>query len=367
MYRELYIDESGNTGSALYTNGKFNFVEQPYYVLAAILLDSEMKNKLLVFVDNLKKQYKISGTELKSSKLYGNKDLFINELIDYIVAEKIPVFIELMDKKYYININIFEVIAPSNMLQLETISEKYFEMSRDITTLLYEKFDDSIYAAFSKVLNDYNNNSLENFYKLLINKFQAISDLKFLSKIIEDTEKSYFKTKLKDSKNAFKYFLPEPDLNINENPIFLLPNYNSFTNIISRSNKFCEDAGVQLSNIVHDEQKQYDTIFKDIFNKMKQIDYGTYAPKFVNKKINTYIPKNVNLLFRDSKSNIPIQVVDIIAGTVNRWWSDFINLNSRCIKYLNFIYRLNGNINLVIPNQHHYMMEKLMLKINDYK
>lgn len=367
MDKELYIDESGNTGSTLYTNGKFNFAEQPYYVLAAILLDSEMKNKLSVFVDNLKKEYKISGTELKSSNLYENKHLFINKLIDYIVNEKIPIFIELMDKKYYININLFEVIRPSNILGLENLTEEYFETARNIASFLYNWLDNSAYAYFSKVLNDYNHDSLEQFYKLLIDKFQTNSDMNFLCKIIKDTRNLYFETKSKNVKNVLKYFLPEPDLNINGKPIFLLPNYNSFTNIISITNKFCADAGFQLSNIVHDEQKQYDTIFKDVFNKMKQQDYGTYAPKFVNKKINTYIPKNVNLLFRDSKSDISIQVVDIIAGTVNRWCSDFINLNSRGIKYLNSIHRLNENINFIIPGQHHHMIKALMLEINNCK
>lgn len=365
MNKKLYVDESGHTGSTLYKNNNFNFVEQPYFVLSGILLNDEENKNLENFVNALKIKHEVMGTELKAKNLYNTKDKFINELISYILDKKISIFIELIDKKHYINIQIFEVIAPSNRMALEKLPEEYFESAINCIYELSNYLDDTVYDFFSQVLHDYTNDSLEKFYEFLINKFQS-SNLPKICKLIEDTKKDYFIEKKIDPKSALDSFLPIPSINSRGKLIFLLPNFHAFTNIVGTVNKYCENNKKIYSEIIHDSQEQYDSIFDKVFNDMKNINYTIYAPNFVNKKTNFSIPHNTTLSFCDSKNHIAIQVSDIISGTLMRWWTDFINKekNSDSAKYLNSIYNLHNKINFVVPKNNFDYFNSLITYIN---
>lgn len=365
MNKTLYIDESGNTGSTLYKNGKFNFFEQPYYVLASILLDDNLSNFLSTFIKTLKNKYRINMYELKANKLYDSNYKFINELVDYIMDQKIPIFIELMDKKYYIATNIFETAAPSNILPFEKLPEGYFIQARDIVSNLCNYFDDSVYEFFTKM--EYTNEWLEQFYQFMVDKYKNDDNMGQFCRIIEDTRKSYFEEKIKNPKEALDSYLMKPSYNSKGNPKFLLPNYQAFTDIIGRVNLFCEQNSCQLKSIVHDNQEQYNTIFEEVFNEMKIKDLRGCFPDFIEKKMNPYILKETNLSFDDSKNNISIQVADVLAGLINQWWQDFINENQDCNAkyYMHTFYNLSSNINFVVPDQHFekMIMFKRMLTI----
>ena len=103
---KLYIDESGNTGETLSKDSKFNFEEQPYYVLAGILVDDNTSTELEKFISSQKTTHHIQGNELKAKNIYSSKPAFVSELFDYIISNDIPFFIELMDKLFYLNIQL---------------------------------------------------------------------------------------------------------------------------------------------------------------------------------------------------------------------------------------------------------------------
>lgn len=366
MNKILYIDESGNTGSTLYKNGQFNFVEQPYYVLASILLDDNLSNFLSTFIIELKKKYRINMAELKAKKLYDSNYKFINELVDCMIDKEIPVFIELMDKKYYIVMNIWETMAPSNILQFEKLPEEYFVQVREIASTLYNIFDDSVYDFFTKM--EYANEWLEKFYEFMLDKYKNDENMRDFCRIIKDTRKSYLEEKIKNPKEALDSYLMKPSYNSKGKPKFLLPNYHAFTDIIGRVNLFCERNICQLKSIVHDNQEQYNTIFEEVFNEMRIKDLREYCPDFIGEKMNPCIPKEMTLLFDDSKNDIFIQVADILAGLINQWWQDFINEKQNCNAkyYVNNFYKLASNILFVVPNQHVQKVEQFikLLSIN---
>src|SRR5690606_36770356 len=103
-----YIDESGNTGETLSKDSKFNFIDQRYYVLTGVLLDDNSQTALSAFIHSQITKHRIQGNELKAKNLYDSKPAFISELVDFIVANKTPFFIELMDKHLYLHIQLVE-------------------------------------------------------------------------------------------------------------------------------------------------------------------------------------------------------------------------------------------------------------------
>lgn len=97
--RTYYIDESGNTGDAVRTGEKFDFGAQPLFTLACIGIDdpASLKGELA----RLKTLHAVQGVELKSSSIR-NKPGFVRDLIAYLKRQCCPLFIEVVDKKFFI-------------------------------------------------------------------------------------------------------------------------------------------------------------------------------------------------------------------------------------------------------------------------
>lgn len=353
---KLYIDESGNTGETLSKDSKFNFVEQPYYVLTGILLDDNTQLCFETFLNNQKIKHRIQGNELKAKNLYDSKRVFISELTDYIIDNKIPFFVELMDKQFYIHIQLVEYfIVPYYSLPLtnENIFRKRF-----IASSLGQFMNQTIYQCFIDTIKENSSVALENFYDILINHFNSIGQNEIKINV-EQTKIDYLEMKEENPEKALKHFFPIPDENPHKRLIHLLPNYNAFTNLIARTQKFLNEIKFE---IIHDEQKQFDVIFQSALESMKTNDSDKFVENtMITEKAKFNIDSTIRLNFVDSKTNILVQSSDLIAGVIMRFWSDFINGNSDkvdtylpIIKKLNFpIITSNLGINYVVPDFNH--------------
>lgn len=323
---KLYIDESGNTGETLSKDSIFNFKEQPYYVLAGILADDETSIKLESFITTQKAKHHIQGNELKAKNIYSSKYTFVSELVDYIISNHIPFFIELMDKLFYLSIQLVDYfIIPYYSLPL---NDQTIHRKRYIASTIGEYLNQNIYQSLVETVKENTNAALEDFYDLLINHFDSINQPEIKINI-EQTKIDYFEDKDDNEEVALKKYLPIPNENPKRRLIHLLPNYNAFTNLIARAQKY--DLYYQDNNgfeIIHDEQKQFDIIFNSAFETMQTIDTDSFTNNTVimeNASFN--LSDKHSIEFIDSKLNLLVQVSDLIAGLVMRFWSDFISNN----------------------------------------
>lgn len=366
---KLYIDESGNTGEALSQNGNFNFTEQPYYVLSGLFADDETKEALEIFVADLKIKHHIQGNELKSKSIYKTKSNFLTELIDYLTDKQIPIFTELMDKHYYIHIQLIEYfIVPYYSLEF---TNSNIEKKRIASSELGQFLNQDIYDRFVIAIKANTNESLEEFYDVLISHFNEINEVT-LKNNVELTKKDYFAAKEKSSEQALKNFFPIPDKNPKNRLIHLLPNYNAFTNLIGRTQKFVEDfTKEQDFSIIHDEQKQFDVIFEKALLLMKEADSDSVTRNTKIALKGTFnLNENISLTFVDSKTNISVQVADLLAGFVMRFWSDFKNGNNANVeKYLPLMRKINHpitgstiGINYMVPYFEHIDISKKLIE-----
>ncbi len=366
---KLYIDESGNTGETLSNDGNFNFKEQPFYVLSGLFLDDDTKIELEKFVEKLKNEHHIQGDELKSKNIYKNKSKFLKELTDYIADKKILVFSELMDKLYYIHTQLIEYfIVPYYSLEF---TDSNIEKKRIAASELGQFLNQNIYDSFFQAVKLNTNESLEKFYEILINHFESINE-NALKSNVESTKKDYFKQKENDAENALKMFFPIPDENPNNRLIHLLPNYNAFTNLIGRAQGYIDKYTNQTAfSIIHDEQKQFDVIFQKALDLMKEVDADSIIEKTKIALKGTFnLNENIDLRFVDSKTDITIQVADLIAGFTMRFWSDFKNNNQTNIKkYLSVMTKMNFplpgssvGINYMVPYIEHIDISRKMME-----
>lgn len=361
----LFIDESGNTGSVQYKDLRFNFSEQPFYVLAALFLDDKQQSNLEDFVKKLIVKYKIKTLELKAKNVYERNIKFYDELVDFLVKERIPIFIEVMDKQYFINTQLVDyVFLP--YYSFPRLTDELIAFKRLVASKLRNILDEKVYENFFQTMDTNTTNSLELFYQTLINHLKAGSngENEMFLKSVERTRDDYFEEKIKNPVNALKAFLPIPDLNTKGRPIFLLPNLNAFSNIVARAQSFKKDS----FDIIHDEQKQFDIIFHDVLKQMKNNNVDSIIKgTLIEKKAKFEIKQNMKLTFKDSKLNLPLQIADLLAGAVMRFMIDFRNENDRATKYAAIIKKLDHakldpslQMNYVLPVYDHMKVMELL-------
>ncbi|MFX2143838.1 DUF3800 domain-containing protein [Acinetobacter baumannii] len=321
-----YLDESGNAGDISLTKPDLSFGDQPIFALACIGF-SDLKS-LEKHISDLKKKYKIQAEELKMQKIYNKKPKFVKEVFQFIKEAEIPFFVEIVDKKYQLAINIVNnYVMPPYFMQPENKSTIFIR--NVFSDFIYHEFPDSIFVDFLNIFEDPSNSKVVGFFNILINFLNKRSGEVcegLLINIIESLD-DYHKIEEKEGMNAYKKFLPIPDLNKREEFVWMLPHYNSFTNIYARINLY--NTG-DLSNIklIHDEQKHFDEILKAAKSDVENLKDTIPASTTPNSNYN--FTKSALLSFGDSQKSIGIQVADMLAGFLMRFTSDYIWRNEIC-------------------------------------
>jgi len=358
---KLFIDESGNTGPTKIKNLVSNFADQPYYTLAGILINNKQENQLSSILENLVQEFRIQASELKAKRLYEKNPNFIIELTEYISRNQIPCFIEIMEKKYYMDTQILEAfIIPSHLM---TISNELIMHKQAIASNLSEYLSNEIYENFCNTCQNYTAEGFENFIRFIKFKLSKhpINDAKrFLLNMVKMTETHYLELKTKIPTGAFKSFLPIPDRKHNDKYLFMLPNYHAFSNLIGRVNLYIKKNKLGNFTIIHDDQKQFDIIYKDIIQHFKTSKLNSnemIKNTIIEQKVDFNFNHNFSLHFEKSENLIALQCADLLAGFIMRYLKDFENKKTQKIKkYKQSISQLINvpmpeGINFVITDQ----------------
>jgi hypothetical protein len=319
-----YIDESGHSGDV--AGNALDFGGQPVFALACIGVKniSDFEDK----INSLKREYKIQADELKSTKIYNKKPKFITELFKYIELEEIPYFVEIVDKKYFLAINLVNsIILPPYFSPIETIED--LEGRRWVVDYVHENFPENIFIEFIKVCKSPSESSLLTFVsnlKIALKTLNCEESKSILEYVTETFDDDYYIIKKQEGDSTYKKFLPIPDSSKkNEKHYSILPNLSSFTNIYARIN-LLHEGNISFIKIIHDEQVQLDEILIKSKNDAESLNfYGTPTPS-----ANYDFKEFANLSFGDSQKTIGIQVADLLAGFFMRYVSDTISNNEIC-------------------------------------
>ncbi|MGH1404358.1 MAG: DUF3800 domain-containing protein [Alphaproteobacteria bacterium] len=306
---EFYLDESGNTGGISKKAFLSSYGGQNIFTLSAIGVSDEAEANAKVA--SLLKQFNINSKELKSSRIYKKKSLFIVELLSYIRDQGWPIFIEAVDKKFMLTANLVNtLIFPGYCFESETRKINYIR--NVFAEYLYDCLPDSIYTSF---LNLCETPSPEGLISL-INQFICVMQentnevscaiAHSLSMTRNDVEENIL-----GKAGDISEFLPIPDAGKRGKLVWMLPNLSSFTNIYARINMFL---GGDLSNvkIYHDEQLQYEQVIEAAKHDVENMPFDRFG--FVSDSANYKFEKNADLFFKASHESIGIQVADILAG-----------------------------------------------------
>ncbi|GHN00331.1 hypothetical protein WSM22_18200 [Cytophagales bacterium WSM2-2] len=321
---KLYVDESGNTGGANVNANIFNFNDQPYYALAGILVNDFERSGLCEFLDALKQKHRIQSPELKAKKIYESKPQLIWELVDFLSDNNFPVFVELMDKNYYLSIQMltFTIVRPPLIDSNENVA-----VIRSMARLLPYYLGEALYIKFTQTCQEYTVQAFEKFYTELRAHLRKENHFDAL-KLVEINWMLYLGAKEKYGEEAFKKYLPIPDSNSNNRLIHLLPNYNAFNTLVGRTKRHKMKNNIaEKIEIVHDEQPQFGLIYDEALKQMTRVDTDSLVAGTSLTDLASYNLTNddFELKFVNSKADKAIQAADLIAGFVVSVWTDFKN------------------------------------------
>ncbi|MBH0022240.1 DUF3800 domain-containing protein [Pseudoalteromonas sp. SWXJ133] len=327
MKYTYYLDESGNSGDLIGNKMNLAFGNQPIFTLSCIGI-SDLK-KTIRFVSELRTKHDINDDELKSSELYFTKPEAILDLAKFISNERLPILVELVEKKYCIATNIVNhhIMPPYYMPDESDGKAQYIR--NGLADYIANNLTDDCYESFFYACNNPSEENLLSSMNDLKNFFNIKKDVsnfyELTGKSIDETIDDYNVMKSRvGSELAIKKFLPLPDTTKKGINIKLLPHVHSIFNIIGRLNKYhCKE----LSNVtlLHDVQNDFDSILIYCKEFLENENLSGNGPPVLNSDYE--VTEKLTLEFVDSEKNVGVQIADLLAGFFNRYINGLLYKN----------------------------------------
>lgn len=163
MYK-IYFDESRNTGEIGFDNGKLNYYNQRYFILAGVIYSEDIFNKYIRFRDNYIHRINSNNSvenEIKGSDLLRrDNNLILEEFFDEFINRE-DYLLTIYDKKYFL---VSQMIL---WLHGEIFREKEYQMFLLFCELL-NKVNDEFLGRYIEVTKINNKDTIIEFIKYII-------------------------------------------------------------------------------------------------------------------------------------------------------------------------------------------------------
>lgn len=317
----FYIDESGNTGDISFQEKGKGIEDQPFFALAGIGFPEN--NHLDLLLKELKAKYKVQARELKATNIFQKPD-FVEELFENIIKEDYPVFIELMDKRFFMAANIVSYYMFFGLLR--TIDQRDRPFAKSLASIFAENFSCNTFAQYSQMCYEPSRENLAEFIQNIKHECDSLIEKKAVKKEIihyildrVNSDKDILNGDLEE--DFINHFIPLPDLGKQEKKVPMLPHVNAFANLVSRINRFVNsfEDNIEVA-ILHDQQPQFDEILESYFRKFI-INEFSYLTHNYNPTVDYNFSQKYSFNFVDSKEFFGIQIADIIAGCCTKYFN----------------------------------------------
>jgi len=357
MSLTVYLDESGNTSDVFVKKEiDFYFNNQPYFALAAIGIPNILERDVEELITSLRSKYNIQSNELKVK----NKSFSI-ELMQRIFDMRIPIFIEVTHKKFFLATQLCNLIIKPLNDALEVTNE-LLQMKRDSADLIVRTFPESIYIDFYSVCRKRDASSFEIFLYSLYEYLTKSPELIHFSDLLEKSMNEYIRLKRINNlhKPAHDFFLPLPDRNKKGEIISSLPHIPSFSNICMRVEKYRQMLRISSVEYVHDEQAYlWDILFDNVSFLWEHQDDSFIKNNHLKHSIYPSLPTDTNLSTGVSQESTGLLIADVIARSLYRFWVDYEKMGSFDSDFCALFERLQQpiinkyfGVNLVLPQEH---------------
>ncbi|HGO5291545.1 TPA: DUF3800 domain-containing protein [Photobacterium damselae subsp. damselae] len=326
MHR-YYLDESGNTGDLIKPEFSLQFGGQPLFALSCVGVDDEkaVADKL----SDLKLKYGVEN-ELKSTEIYAYKPEFFLELAKYLVRNRVPIFVELVDKKFCIITNLISSLIIPFYGEIDEKNGHNQYVRNHLADYMWHELPPKYLELFNKVCLQRQSVKVIDFLSELKAYFDSTScsmlEKRDVSRLLAASIDEFQSFCLEyGDEEAVESYLPIPDI-LNKSKrkskakkINILPHVHSFFNIIGRLNKY-HLGNVENIVLMHDEQRDFDVILGKSKEYIVQNSISKNTPPTPNSDLD--IHSDFRLEFVNSNLSSGVQVADLIAGFYARFIND---------------------------------------------
>jgi hypothetical protein len=325
MITDYFLDESGNSGDLARPGRRFDFGQQEVFTLACLgVPDAAALGEELT---RMKVTHRVQAAELKSSSVRDKPGLIL-DLAECVQRMGLPLFVEVVDKRFMIAANIVHThtlvarpVGPCDLtLEAQWLYNGMAEyIHRRAPSAVFESFvsacdspaGPSVTAAFTALLGWLKGEpshdvamGIQHFAAESLNEFQEMGPEKV------ETQRC---------------FLPSPDTNKRGQSIWMLPNLSSLTNIYARLNRFHRRKIGSLT-LFHDQQVHFDDILRAAKRSAERLVEAAAVPSM--RFADFHFEEEARLVFTGSHASPGIQAADVLAGFLMRYVKDA--LYSRC-------------------------------------
>ncbi|WP_296078014.1 DUF3800 domain-containing protein [uncultured Agrobacterium sp.] len=314
-----YIDESGNTGD-LTTAGIDTYgFEQRMFTLAAVGCD--LDDAFMERFKVLRTAHRIQSPEVKSRQAY-ERPQFVSGLLDLLEERGCPIFIEAVDKHYFVIANIMDRIVVPYVGACD-VQPSTLWMEGVMADHMAIYGPPELAQAFIACCQSRDYVEVRDFYKQIIRWAQTS---RLPTEGVADAFVRFTRDSLKDFRKlpkakAVESALPIPDTSPKGKLLWVLPNLTSFTHIYARINRFLEK---QVSGVTlfHDEQLQFGDVLHQ--NKGLMESFTAQDLKLPLKTADFEFSGSAKMELLRSHESIGIQIADVLAGFMARYIQDAV-------------------------------------------
>lgn len=313
----VFVDESGNTGDAAKLIDAFG--GQPSFALVGIG-EPTGSSILQQILDGLRRDHRIQAPEFKAKTLTRNAGLGL-DLVTRLADASVPMFIELMDKRYFLSVNIVNHFLAGSWLDMSSADS--LQIANLFADLLTSHIPDGHvipYLAFAQAptgdtLDEFARNLRSDVGVALRWAPPHLSDA--LSMLSEAIDRAIAQSE-RGGHDKIGDFLPSADHSEHGTRYAMLPHVNGFVNLYARINLAA--ASWDAVSVVHDEQRQIEMILRAYAAMLESNEnFHFLGQSAAQEHVNyDFSAGKVTLEFSPSEATAGIQVADLVAAICTR-------------------------------------------------
>lgn len=309
-----FIDESGHSGD-LASDRLLNFANQPVFALACVGVADVAG--LAAKLERLRGVHGCGPGELKSDM--AKLPQFVVDLAAYLEAHDYPIFIELVDKRFFIAMHVVTYLLCGG-LGLGSVPEP---VRNAVAELLTDEPADAILLGYLAACRESSIAAIRSLLDELWTWFDASDeDVARVGQVLtmEARDRAHMADAMAEA------FLPLPDRTETDRMVWMLPNLTSLAHIYGRINLSRPDGLVGVS-LVHDEQVQYGRVLADIKAQMDALAGQGHIMRLPFADYD--VSGAAELRFAASASEAGLQAADLLAGCAMRFARDAVGKRRR--------------------------------------
>lgn len=311
-----FLDESGHGGD-LTSSAELDFSGQPVFALACVGAGDVAE--LTAELDRLRMAYRCGDRELKSSALGARLPDIAAELVGFLVQRQWPLFIELVDKRYFVAIHVVNhlLCGPHGLDEIDMASRV------EIAEFLSDAGSDTVLKAYLAACRSQSIASVNATIDLLWDWLDhSDEDIARTAQVLT----MYARDRSRVRGAQSEPFLPIADETVSGKKVWMLPNLQCLTNVYARVNRSLPH-GLQGVTLVHDAQLQYAKILEDSKALMEKLAAARAIP--VVPSADYDLRGQADLAFATAREEPCLQAADILAGCAMRFAQDGLRSNGR--------------------------------------